>query len=521
MTRRAHAPSSPAAASGIGLAISERLAADGIAVAVLDRNGDAADEAAAKITAAGGTAIGVAADVTDRAQHRRRRRRGRASGSARPTILVNNAGLDGFAPFLKITPRDVEPGPRGEPHRHVPLLPGRRAPHDRGGLGPDRQHLVVERPGRPAADDRTTSSSKAAVIGLTKALALELGPKGITVNTIPPGFIDTPMLRDVRGQGPARRGRRAPREPHAGPPRRPPRGHRRRLARSSSATRLATSPARCIGVNGGRNTGDGAAHPAAAARASGRRRCATRWRRSGPPNPRHPFPSRDPTAPKGLNALGTLAHHPALTTAFHTLQRPRPLRLDAHAPPARAARAARRPPSRGATYEWAQHAVLAGDAGHQRRGGRADRARGPTPTGWAPLDAALLRAADELVADAAIADAHLGDPRRGSSTPQQLMDVVFTVGAYDLLAMAFRTFGVELDDDLAGNALLRRRDPCYHRRRRPTGRGTDDGALREARRGQLDRALPRAGHRPGVLRGLDLARALRARARGHLPPARG
>ena len=39
-------------------------------------------------------------------------------------------------------------------------------------------------------------SSKAGVIGLTKALALEFGPKGITVNTIPPGFIDTPMLRD-------------------------------------------------------------------------------------------------------------------------------------------------------------------------------------------------------------------------------------------------------------------------------------------------------------------------------------
>ena len=52
--------------SGIGLAISERLAADGIAVGVLDRNGDAAEEAAAKIRAAGGVAMGVTADVTDR-----------------------------------------------------------------------------------------------------------------------------------------------------------------------------------------------------------------------------------------------------------------------------------------------------------------------------------------------------------------------------------------------------------------------------------------------------------------------
>ena len=173
-----------------------------------------------------------------------------------------------------------------------------------------------------------------------------------------------------------------------------------------------------------------------------------------PAHPRHPLPPRDPDRPKGLNALGMLAHHPELTTAFNTFNghilfgttltaRQRELLV---------LRVAAR---RSAAYEWAQHVVLAGDAGITDEEVR--RLRGEDPLdGFDDLERALVAAVDELVDDARIGDAtwavlaeHLDDRQR--------MDVVFTVGAYDLLAMAFRTFDVALDDDLRarlGNDLL-------------------------------------------------------------------
>jgi NAD(P)-dependent dehydrogenase (short-subunit alcohol dehydrogenase family) len=185
--------------SGIGLAISERLAADGAAVAVLDLDGASATDAAAKITAAGGTALGVAADVTDRARVEA------AVGEVvdavgAPTILVNNAGLQQFGRFLDIDvdtwQRVLEVNLTGTFHCCQVVVP----------------HMLEARWGRIVNISSSSThggqpmmaayvAAKSGVIGLTKSLALELGPKGITVNTIPPGFIDTPMLRDSEAKG--------------------------------------------------------------------------------------------------------------------------------------------------------------------------------------------------------------------------------------------------------------------------------------------------------------------------------
>jgi AhpD family alkylhydroperoxidase len=164
-----------------------------------------------------------------------------------------------------------------------------------------------------------------------------------------------------------------------------------------------------------------------------------------PAEPRHPFPKRDPNRPKGLNVLGTLAQHPALATAYHTFnghilfattlsERQRELLV------------LRVAAVRQCEYEWAQHLVLAADVG-LTDDDVARIAAGPDADGWASLDGAMVRAVDELLGDGVIADETWAVLAAGLGT-QQLMDLVFTVGAYETLALAMRSFGMRLDDDL-------------------------------------------------------------------------
>lgn len=186
-------------ASGIGLAISTRLAAEGHAVAIFDLDAEAAREAAAKIAANGGCSLGLAVDVTRREQIDAGVATVREElGPA--TVLVNSAGLDGFDRFLDITlekwNRVLEVNLTGTFLCCQAVVPDMIA----AGWG-----RIVNISSSSAQGGQPLMAhyvaAKAGVIGLTKALALELGPKGITVNTIPPGFIDTPMLRRSEQRG--------------------------------------------------------------------------------------------------------------------------------------------------------------------------------------------------------------------------------------------------------------------------------------------------------------------------------
>ena len=164
-----------------------------------------------------------------------------------------------------------------------------------------------------------------------------------------------------------------------------------------------------------------------------------------PAHSRHPLPSRAPGRPKGLNVLGLLARYPALAQAFNTFNS-HVLFGTALSPRQRELLVLRVAAVRQSAYEWRQHVVLAGDVGLRAE----EVARigvGPSAPGWSALDGAMLRAVDELLAEATVSDATWA-VLEAELDVEQLMDLVFTVGTYETLAMVLRAFRVPLDDDL-------------------------------------------------------------------------
>jgi len=188
------------AGSGIGRAIARRLAEDGLAVAVLDLNDGAAERVGEEIRQKGQEAVVLGGvDVSDRAEVDDAVERVRTVLGP-VLVLVNNAGVTGFKEFLRITDqkwdRIMQVNLNGPFYCTQAVLP------DMIDAGWGRVVNISSssaQSGQPYMVHYVTS--KAGLIGFTKALALEVGPKGITVNTIPPGFVDTPMLRTSEERG--------------------------------------------------------------------------------------------------------------------------------------------------------------------------------------------------------------------------------------------------------------------------------------------------------------------------------
>jgi 2-hydroxycyclohexanecarboxyl-CoA dehydrogenase len=179
-------------ASGIGLGVARRFVADGHAVAIFDRNGAAAEAAADELTSAGGNARAVEVDVADWASVRAGFAQVRAELGP-VEILVTSAGIESFDSLLDITPelwdRIIAVNLTGTftcVHTAVP---------DMLASGWGRIVTIASSSAQSGAPRMSHyAASKGGVIGLTKALAVELARSGITVNTIPPSLVDTPMV---------------------------------------------------------------------------------------------------------------------------------------------------------------------------------------------------------------------------------------------------------------------------------------------------------------------------------------
>ncbi|MFE2068679.1 SDR family oxidoreductase [Streptomyces sp. NPDC059467] len=181
-------------ARGIGRAVATVLAARGASVAVWDLNLEGAEKTASAIQEAGGTAIAVGGDAADagavaEAAARTRRELGPVA------ILVNNAGITAYQPFTSIAEdawdRMIGVNLKG------PFLVTRELVPDMLEAGWGRIVNISSSSAQTGAPAMAHyAASKGGVIGLTRALAIEFADKGITVNHVPPGFIDTPLVRE-------------------------------------------------------------------------------------------------------------------------------------------------------------------------------------------------------------------------------------------------------------------------------------------------------------------------------------
>jgi len=177
-------------ARGIGAGVAKRLAANGMAVAVLDLNEADCADTVAEIEKAGGKAIAVGADVSDADQVQAAVAKV-VSALGEPTVLVNNAGVIRDNMLFKMSESDWDTVMNV--HLRGAFLMTRAV----------QQHMIAAKWGRIVNLSSTSAvgnrgqvnyaAAKAGMQGLTKTLAIELGKFGITANAVAPGFVVTDM----------------------------------------------------------------------------------------------------------------------------------------------------------------------------------------------------------------------------------------------------------------------------------------------------------------------------------------
>lgn len=179
------------AAGGIGRAIVRRLVSEGVAVAITDRDGEALKAAAAELPE-DSRLFEIAGDVTD-AGFRSDLVAGAVESLGRLDVLINNAGIMAGGMPEAITD-DAWDRVHGINSKAPFFLVQETIPHlsKSGGAIVNQSSVLGIRAGNALT---AYTASKAAVIGMTIGLAVDLAPAGVRVNALCPGSIDTPMPR--------------------------------------------------------------------------------------------------------------------------------------------------------------------------------------------------------------------------------------------------------------------------------------------------------------------------------------
>lgn len=184
------------AGSGMGRSMALRLAEDNAKIAIWDINGEGAEETAKLVRDAGGTAIAIKADCSDAAQIKAAADQTRKE-LGKITILINNAGIAPFDDFLSIDQALLEKVLKI--NLIGPFLVTQEIVPDMIEAKWGRIVNITSSSVQSGSEWQCHyTSSKGGLLALTKCLAVALGKHGITANMIPPGSIDTPMLRGAK-----------------------------------------------------------------------------------------------------------------------------------------------------------------------------------------------------------------------------------------------------------------------------------------------------------------------------------